>query len=106
MMFTGIAVVTLNRPEARNAIGVEMLKKLRAVLEALHFHSSARALLLCSTVPGVFCAGADLKVTASLYPSAPHFMFEAVMLAEMQVDADQLQDSECRCVFVLPMSRS
>lgn len=57
----GIAVLTLNRPEARNAIGVEMLSKLRASLENLQFHSSARILIIYSTVPGVFCAGADLK---------------------------------------------
>lgn len=57
----GIAVLTLNRPEARNAIGNEMLSKLRANLENLLFHSTARILIICSTVPGVFCAGADLK---------------------------------------------
>ena len=61
-MCSGIAVLTLNRPEAKNAIGVEMLSKLRASLENLQFHSSARILIICSTVPDVFCAGADLKV--------------------------------------------
>lgn len=62
LVCSGIAVLTLNRPEAKNAIGVEMLSKLRASLENLQFHSSARILIICSTVPGVFCAGADLKV--------------------------------------------
>lgn len=62
LMCSGIAVLTLNRPEARNAIGNEMLSKLRASLEYLLFHSTARILIICSTVPGVFCAGADLKV--------------------------------------------
>lgn len=62
LMCSGIAVLTLNRPEARNAIGNEMLSKLRANLENLLFHSTARILIICSTVPGVFCAGADLKV--------------------------------------------
>lgn len=61
-MRAGIAVLTLNRPEAKNAIGVEMLSNLRASLENLQFHSSARILIIYSTVPGVFCAGADLKV--------------------------------------------
>lgn len=62
LMRSGIAVLTLNRPEARNAIGVEMLSNLRTRLENLQFNSSARILIICSTVPGVFCAGADLKV--------------------------------------------
>ncbi|CAK9199567.1 unnamed protein product [Sphagnum troendelagicum] len=57
----GVAVLTLNRPDARNAIGVELLKQLRDVLEAIQLDTSARALLVCSSVPGVFCAGADLK---------------------------------------------
>ena len=61
-MCSGIAVLTLNRPEAKNAIGVEMLSKLRVSLENLQFHSSARILIICSGVPDVFCAGADLKV--------------------------------------------
>jgi len=61
----GVAVLTLNRPGARNAIGVELLKQLRDVLEALQLDTSARALLVCSSVPGVFCAGADLKVLAT-----------------------------------------
>jgi hypothetical protein len=42
-----------------------MLSKLRA-LENLQFHSSARILIICSTVPGVFCAGADLKVRLNI----------------------------------------
>jgi methylglutaconyl-CoA hydratase len=61
----GVAVLTLNRPDARNAIGVELLKQLRDVLEAIQLDTSARALLVCSSVPGVFCAGADLKVLAT-----------------------------------------
>jgi methylglutaconyl-CoA hydratase len=59
--------LTLNRPHARNAIGRNFLAKLRSSIETLQFQNSARVLLICSTVPGVFCAGADLKVFSGLF---------------------------------------
>jgi hypothetical protein len=55
-------VLTLNRPHVKNAIGQELLTRLRASIESLQFDDSARVLLVRSAVPGVFCAGADLKV--------------------------------------------
>jgi enoyl-CoA hydratase/carnithine racemase len=58
----GVAVLTLNRPHVKNAIGQELLSRLRASIESLQFDDSARVLLVRSAVPGVFCAGADLKV--------------------------------------------
>lgn len=61
-----MAVITLNRPDARNAIGAEMLKQLHSILQGMRHATSARVLIVCSTVPGVFCAGADLKVPLEL----------------------------------------
>lgn len=51
----------MNRTEARNAIKDEMPSKLRASVENLRIHSSARIFGIFSTVPGVFCAGTDIK---------------------------------------------
>jgi methylglutaconyl-CoA hydratase len=62
--------VTINRPERRNAIGVEMLDQFRSVFESIHHDPSARVMIIQSDVPGVFCAGADLKV-AHLIPFSP-----------------------------------
>jgi methylglutaconyl-CoA hydratase len=59
----GVAVITLNRPEARNAIGAEMLKQLHGIVLGMRYSEHARVIIVCSTVPGVFCAGADLKVS-------------------------------------------
>lgn len=58
----GMVEVVLNRPESRNAIGTLMLEQFRNVFEAIHHDPLARVLILRSGVPGVFCAGADLKV--------------------------------------------
>jgi methylglutaconyl-CoA hydratase len=52
----------LERPEARNAIGKEMLKGLRSAMDKVEADPTANVLLLASSVPKAFCAGADLKV--------------------------------------------
>lgn len=62
-MGPGVAVISLNRSEARNAIGAEMLRQLHSIVQGMRHGTSARVLIVCSTVPGVFCAGADLKVS-------------------------------------------
>ncbi|RZC69123.1 hypothetical protein C5167_032200 [Papaver somniferum] len=57
----GIIEVKLDRPEAKNAIGKNMLSGLRHSLEAINVDSSANVVMISSSVPRVFCAGADLK---------------------------------------------
>jgi enoyl-CoA hydratase len=53
-----VAIVTINRPERRNALDVPTLHALRQVqLDALE--KSARVLVLTGAPPA-FCAGADL----------------------------------------------
>lgn len=47
---------------AKNAINKEMLKSLQNTFETIQQDSSARVVMITSLVPGVFCAGADLKV--------------------------------------------
>lgn len=58
---SGIIEVTLDRPGAMNAIGNDTLKYLQRIIETLNEDSSARVVILCSSLPKVFCAGADLK---------------------------------------------
>lgn len=59
-----IAVLSLNRSKARNAINTQLLGELSRVVEQLHSEgpkSSTRALILASESDDAFCAGADLK---------------------------------------------
>ncbi|XP_058764595.1 probable enoyl-CoA hydratase 2, mitochondrial [Vicia villosa] len=58
---SGIIEVRLDRPDAKNAIGKEMLRGLRNVLELINQNSDANVAMIRSSVAGVFCAGADLK---------------------------------------------
>lgn len=55
------ALVTLNRPDARNAVSVDIANAIEAIVDATESDSSIRAVVLASSHPDVFCAGADLK---------------------------------------------
>ena len=57
----GIAHIRLNRPEARNAVTVEMADRLTDVAEAVEEHEDVSAIVLTSSGP-VFCAGLDQAV--------------------------------------------
>jgi enoyl-CoA hydratase len=56
----GIAVVTLNRPEARNALDSAMLRALPATMAEVDADDDVAAIVLTGADPA-FCAGLDLK---------------------------------------------
>jgi len=56
----GIATVTLNRPESRNALNLAMCEQLRAAAERAAADPAVKLVLVRASGP-VFCAGADLK---------------------------------------------
>ena len=55
-----IATLTLNRPEQRNALNLQMCRDLVAVCEHVKTNIDIRVLLVKAT-GNIFCAGADLK---------------------------------------------
>src|SRR5881628_2606002 len=56
----GVATVTMNRPEVRNAINAEMLCRLANVWQDINDDASIRAVIFTGTGEQAFCAGADL----------------------------------------------
>lgn len=58
-----IAVVTMNRPEARNAFGAEMLVRMADAWQDVDTDESVRVVILTGAA-GHFCAGTDLKAMA------------------------------------------
>lgn len=54
------AYVTLNRPEARNAMNTQMIAEITACFNVLRENQAVRAIVL-SGAEGVFCAGGDIK---------------------------------------------
>src|SRR3954465_3972505 len=59
-----VATVTLNRPEARNALNSEVLKALPAALSEVDADDEVDVLILTGADPA-FCAGLDLKELGS-----------------------------------------
>ena len=55
-----VAILTLNRPEARNAVNGEVANALEAAIDRLEEDDDIWLGILCGKGP-VFCAGADLK---------------------------------------------
>ena len=64
----GIVLLGLDRPASRNALGRQLLAEFGEALSALRFDPELRVVILHSLVPGVFCAGADLKERAVMPP--------------------------------------
>ncbi|MGC5701041.1 enoyl-CoA hydratase/isomerase family protein [Pseudomonas sp. NFXW11] len=56
----GVLSITLNRPDSRNAMSLQMVAELRTVLATVQERRSVRALVLRGA-DGHFCAGGDLK---------------------------------------------
>ena len=61
----GIATLTLDRPQARNALSVAMMTELEAALAATAADRGVRAVVLAAEGPA-FCAGHDLKEMRAL----------------------------------------
>lgn len=56
----GIVKLTLNRPESRNALSIEMMSALRSAIAEAGGDGAVRAIVLAANGPA-FCAGHDLK---------------------------------------------
>ncbi|UCC93042.1 MAG: enoyl-CoA hydratase/isomerase family protein [Thermoplasmata archaeon] len=57
----GIVIVTINRPERRNALDRPTLAAGRKLIRDIHYDKSARVLIVTGAGDKAFCAGADLK---------------------------------------------
>lgn len=66
-------VLTMNRPEARNALSAEMMRLLSQAWDRVNDDDQVRVAVLTGA-GGAFCAGADLKAMSA---SAPSDSFEA-----------------------------
>jgi enoyl-CoA hydratase len=64
-----VLVVTMNRPEARNALSAQMMDIMREAWDRVDGDSEIRACVLTGA-GGAFCAGADLKAMTKSHPGA------------------------------------
>ncbi|MFC4770260.1 enoyl-CoA hydratase [Effusibacillus consociatus] len=65
----GIATLVLNRPEAANALSVQMLYELHEAINEIRFDRSVRCVIITGAGEKAFCAGADLKERSGMDPT-------------------------------------
>ena len=68
-LLDNVLIVTLDRPEARNALNSEMRQALLAVWNDFRDSDEARVAVLTGSGDQSFCAGADLKEMSDYYRS-------------------------------------
>lgn len=78
----GIARITLNRPEKRNAIDEQMIEDLRSAVERSSVDTNVRVVLIDAEGPD-FCAGMDLQTMADSANAGPR---------EFRASAERLAD--------------
>ncbi|XP_029079457.1 methylglutaconyl-CoA hydratase, mitochondrial-like [Monodon monoceros] len=57
----GTVVLGINRAYAKNSLSTNLIKMLSKAVDALKSDKKVRTIIVRSEVPGIFCAGADLK---------------------------------------------
>ena len=67
----GIAIITLNRPETRNALSIEIREGLFAAWDRFERDSKLRVAILTGAGDKAFCAGGDLKEMVELGLKVP-----------------------------------
>ncbi len=65
----GIATITMNRPEARNALDLTMRREMLGVLDELEADPTARVVILTGA-GGHFCSGGDVKTMRTRHTAA------------------------------------
>ena len=87
----GLAHIRLNRPESSNALNLELLQALHAVVAKLHGQSGVRTVVLTAEGPN-FCAGGDVHTFLARGVELPAYVREATsylqIVATMLIQLD------------------
>lgn len=83
-----VGIITMNRPEARNALNTRMMEELRDCFAGFYVDPGAAACLVLTGAEGGFCSGADLKERRGMTDQAwarQHAIIEQMVRAQMDV---------------------
>ncbi len=83
----GIATITINRPEARNALNANVRSGIRTSMNAFNKDEEARVLIITGTGNIAFSAGADLKEMSDEHLAIPPADFISDLASEKPVIA-------------------
>ena len=73
-----VAIVTMNRPAALNAISLELARSLIDTIEQLNADSATRGIVLTGAGDKAFCAGVDLSEARQMTPERIETWFGTV----------------------------
>ena len=90
MQDAGVLTLTLNRPEARNALTPAMLDALGSQLERVEFDDAVRCVVLTGTGKA-FCSGGDVKAMAAGAEPPPVDSFIQLQRRAQQATAGRLR---------------
>lgn len=62
------AILTIDRPDALNALNEDILEEIHSHIESLASENSIRGLIITGSGPKAFCAGADIGQMANFQP--------------------------------------
>jgi enoyl-CoA hydratase/carnithine racemase len=62
----GVLTLSLNRPQAMNALNLDLLRAMEARIREVRFRSDIRVVIVSGTGEKAFCSGADLKERAGM----------------------------------------
>ncbi|KAI1295398.1 Enoyl-CoA hydratase domain-containing protein 2, mitochondrial [Halotydeus destructor] len=83
----GVAIVSLNHPAVKNALSKSLVGEFSSILEDASRDTSIRALIIRSLVPGVFCAGADLKERLNMSQDEVGSFVDSLRSLSCQIEA-------------------
>lgn len=86
-----VGIITLNRPEAMNAIDPETLAQLRDCWEKIGQDPALRCIILTATGTRAFCTGSDLKKTMPPKEGIAQLTFGAETAAHLLDGMDQVK---------------
>ncbi|MGH2821190.1 MAG: enoyl-CoA hydratase/isomerase family protein, partial [Actinomycetota bacterium] len=67
-----VARITIDRPDRRNAVNPEVVRRLRTALDAASSDAEVRAVVLTGAGDQAFCAGADVGTMGADSRAAQH----------------------------------
>jgi 2-(1,2-epoxy-1,2-dihydrophenyl)acetyl-CoA isomerase len=97
----GVAVLTLNRPERRNALSPQMLAALASTLAKAESDDAVGAVMLTGA-GRAFCAGGDVKGFAEREPGAPGRQKEVSQRRNQAQTSGRLWRMSKPCIAALP----
>jgi 2-(1,2-epoxy-1,2-dihydrophenyl)acetyl-CoA isomerase len=97
----GVAVLTMNRPDRRNALSDQMIGALATTLAQVEADDAVGAVVLTGA-GGAFCAGGDVKGFAERSPGAPEASKERLQRANQRATSGRLWRMPKPTIAVLP----